>query len=212
MRKSEWFLIIMAVVFFATGAWFYPQLPAQIASHWNAVGQVDGTLPRAWGVFLVPGIFVILAALFFAIPRIDPRRENIAKFRSYFDWFVAAFAIFFYYIYLLTLLANVGYSFDLAAAVIPPLAGLFYIIGMLLPRTEPNWFIGIRTPWTISSPAVWRKTHQAGGWAFRAAAVIGLIGIFFPPEVGLWFLIALLIVAAIGLVIYSYVLYERERK
>jgi len=225
MRKSEWFLIIMVVVFFATGAWFYPQLPAQVASHWNAAGQVNGSMSRALGAFLLPIIFIILATLLFAIPRIDPRRENIAKFRRYYDWFVAAFAVFFYYIYLLTLLWNLGGGsgasggvgsgvapFNLSAAIIPPLAGLIYIIGMILPHTEPNWFIGIRTPWTISNDAVWHKTHQAGGWAFRASGVIALAGIFFAPAVAIWFLVAPLIVSAVGLVIYSYVLYERGRK
>jgi len=212
MRKSEWFLLIMAVVFFATGTAFYPQLPAQVASHWNAAGEVNGYLPRAWGAFLFPVIFLIIVALLLAIPRIDPRRENIAKFRRYFDYFLVVFSLVLYYFYLLTLFLNIGYSFNLTAAIIPPIAALFYIIGMLLPHTEPNWFIGIRTPWTISSDAVWRKTHRVGGWAFKMSAILGLIGIFFPAPAALWFLIIPILVSAIGLVIYSYILYEWERK
>jgi len=228
MRKSEWFLIIMVVVFFATGAWFYPQLPAQVASHWNAAGEVNGSMSRAWGAFLLPIIFVILAALLFAIPRIDPRRANIAKFRIYYDWFVTALAVVLYYIYLLVLFWNLGGSgaggspaaaagiaggmFNLSAAIIPPIAGLIYIAGMILPHTEPNWFIGVRTPWTISNDAVWHRTNRAGGWTFKISAVIGLVGIFFPPAVGIWFLVVPVLVSGIGLIVYSYVLYERARK
>ena len=201
----------MVAVFFATGAWFYPQLPSQIASHWNAAGQVNGYMSKFWGVFLYPIIFIVIAALLFAIPRIDPRRENIAKFRQYYDWFVIAFAFFFYYIYLFILFWNIGYVFNLGAAIIPPIAGLFYVIGMILPHTEPNFMIGIRTPWTISSPSVWHRTHQVGGWAFKISAVISLIGIFFSSSLSVWFLLVPILVSAIGLVIYSYVLYERER-
>src|SRR5580698_663404 len=106
-HKSEWFLLVMAIVFFATGAAFYPHLPTEIISHWNAAGQANGTMSRAWGAFLLPIIFAIIALIFAAIPRIDPRRDNITKFRRYYDYFVVLFAVFFYYIYLLTLLKNV---------------------------------------------------------------------------------------------------------
>lgn len=211
LHGSEWFLIVAVVAFFATGAWFYPQLPAQIASHWNTAGQVDGTMSRFWGVYLFPLIFAVLALLLIAIPRIDPKRDNIAKFRKYFDYFVIAFALIFYYIYFLTLYWNLGNQFDFTAALIPPIAALFYIIGAILPHTEPNWTIGIRTPWTISSENVWRRTHQVGGWAFKISAVIAVCGIFFPPAVGVWFLFVPILISALGLVIYSYVLYEREK-
>lgn len=150
----------MTAAFFATGAVAYPHLPAQVASHWNAAGEVDGFMSRGWGAFLSPAIFAFIAALLYAVPRVDPKRENIAKFRKYFDCFVVAFSFVFYYIFLLTLLWNAGYVFDFAAFLIPPLAGLFYLVGMILPHTELNWTIGIRTPWTMSSEAVWKKTHE----------------------------------------------------
>lgn len=212
MHKSEWFLIVVAIAFFATGASFYPHLPVQIASHWNAVGQVNGYMPRVWGVFLFPIIFLIVAALFFAIPRMDPKRENIEKFRRYFDYFLVAFSLALYYIYLLTLLFNIGYALNLGLAIIPPIALLFYVIGVILPHTEPNWTIGIRTPWTISSASVWRKTHEVGGLVFKISAVISLIGVFFPAPAAIWFLLVPIAGSVIGLVIYSYVLYEKERK
>jgi uncharacterized membrane protein len=218
IHASEWFLILMAVVFFATGIAFYPYMPAQVASHWNAAGQVNGTLPRAWGVFIFPIIFVIVAALLMIIPRVDPKRENIKKFRKPFGLFLVAFSLVLYYFYLLTLMWSVSgapfgvSSFNLMQLIIPPLAALIYIIGMILPETEPNWTIGIRTPWTISSPTVWRKTHRVGGVVLRIAAVIGFFGVFFSPQVSIWFLIAPILVSALGLVIYSYVVYEKERK
>jgi uncharacterized membrane protein len=212
MRKFNWFLIIAAVVFFATGALFYPYLPAQVASHWNAAGQVNGYLPRGWGVFVFPIVFVLIALIFSIIPYIDPRRENIAKFRRVYNWFVAAIALFLYYTYLLLLLPSVGYSIDIIKALIPAYAALIYISGTFLPYTHPNWFIGIRTPWTISSETVWRKTHKLGGVLFRVSAVIALIGAFSPLAISLWFLIAPLIASAITCIVYSYVVWAGEKK
>jgi uncharacterized membrane protein len=217
MRKSEWFLVVMAVVFFATGAWFYPQLPAQIATHWNAAGQVNGMMSRTSGIFAIPIIFVILAAVFFAIPRIDPRRDNIAKFRGYYDAFVAILAIFLYYIYVLTLVWNLegasgDVQFRLSSAIIPAIAALIYIGGMLLPQTKPNWFIGVRTPWTISSETVWKKANKLGGILFRVSGAIMLFGIFFPLPAALWFIITPIIASAIWLIVYSYVEWAKERK
>jgi uncharacterized membrane protein len=125
---------------------------------------------------------------------------------------IAAFALFFYYIYIVTLLPSVGYPIDIGKALIPALAALFYLIGTILPLTHPNWFIGIRTPWTISSETVWHKTNRLGGILFRVSAVIALIGLFFPDVIGLWFLIVPVIASAIAAVVYSYVAWEGERK
>jgi uncharacterized membrane protein len=211
IRKGEWILLAMVAAAFALGAWIYPQLPPVVASHWDAAGNVNGFMPRFWGTFLLPIIFLVVAVLLFIAPRVDPRKDNIAKFRKYFDYFIVGFGVFFLYIYGLMLAWNVGYRFDLALAILPPLAGIIWLLGALLPHTELNFTIGIRTPWTISSETVWKKTHKAGGIVFRVCAVIALIGIAFP-SFAIWFFIAPVIVAALGLVIYSYVLYRGERK
>jgi len=211
LRKAEWFILIVAAIAFITGALAYPNVPPLVASHWDAAGNVNGYMSRAWGVFLFPIIFLVVFAIFLIIPRIDPKKENIAKFRKYFDHFIMGFALFFYYVYLLFLAWNMGYRFNFAVMLTPALALLFYLIGVLLTHTELNWTIGIRTPWTISSEAVWRKTHDAGGTAFKVCAAIALVGTFFPGF-SIWFVLAPLIISMIGLVTYSYVLFEREKK
>ncbi len=209
MRKAEIFLFITAVALFVLGGAFYRHVPPLMASHWDAAGNVTGYMPRPLGVFLSPVIFLLLAALLFFIPRMDPKRGNIEKFRRYFDRFLIGFACFFYYAYLLLLLWNVGHRFHFIAMLIPAVAGLLYLIGTILPHTEPNWTIGVRTPWTITSEGVWRKTHRAGGPVFKIAAVVALLGTAFP-EHAVWFLVLPVVGAAIGLVLYSYVLYARE--
>ncbi len=210
MRRAEWILCAMVVASFVIGLFAYPYLPERMASHWNAQGEVNGYMPRVWGVFFLPIMFVIIAAIFLVIPRIDPKKENIARFRKYFDYLIIGLGIFFLYVYALTLFRNFGAQFNLSAAIIPPIAALFYLIGAILPHTEQNFMIGIRTPWTLSSKAVWRKTHEVGGTVFKACGVIMLLGMPFPWLM-LWLILVPILGSALGLVIYSYVLYAREK-
>ena len=211
MKRTELLLLLAAILFFVTGTAFYPYLPPILAAHWNTQGQVNGYISRGWGTFLFPAIFVFIAFLFFLIPRIDPKKENIAKFRKYFDYIVITIVIFFYYIYLLSLVWNIGYRFNFVMYLVPAFAVLFYIIGAFLPHIELNWMIGIRTPWTISSESVWKKTHEVGSTAFKISAIVMLIGMLFPTY-AVWFLGVPLAASAVGLIAYSYVLYQREQK
>jgi uncharacterized membrane protein len=211
MRKAEWFLFIMVLASFLIGAVLYPSMPSQVVSHWNAAGQPNGSMPRVWGVFALPIVFLFVAVILFFLPRIDPKRKNIEKFRKYFDYFIIAFAIFFYYLYLLTLIWNMNDGFNMTSALIPALAALFYLIGFFLPHTEPNWTIGIRTPWTLSSERVWKKTHEIGGLAFKICAIFILFGVIFPTAM-LWLILVPLLITAVGLVVYSYLLYRKEKK
>jgi len=211
MRKSEWAILIIFIITLATGWFFYPQLPPVVATHWDTAGQVNGYMAKGWGVATFPIIMAFLFIIFLIIPRIDPKRENIEKFRKFFDYLTLAISFLLYYFFLLFLFWNLGVRFNFTLAIMPALSLLFWVIGMILPHTEPNWFIGIRTPWTISSKSVWKKTHAVGGRLFKAVAVLALLGIVIPAS-ALWLVVAPILAVTIGLVIYSYVLYERELK
>jgi len=211
MRKSEWGVLVIVLASVATGLFFYPQLPPVVASHWDAGGNVNGYMAKGWAVAMFPIIIAIMFVIFLIIPRVDPKRENIAKFRNYFDYLIIAISFLFYYFFLLFLFWNLGVPFNFTAAIIPAFSFLFWFIGMILPHTEPNWFIGIRTPWTISSDAVWKKTHEAGGRWFKISALVSLLGIVLP-SIAIWLMLVPIIATSIGVVVYSYVLYEREKK
>ncbi|MCD6528067.1 SdpI family protein [bacterium] len=101
------------------------------------------------------------------IPKIDPLKKNLEKFRNYFERFFILLFLFLFYLYLLTIFWNLGLRFYIGQAMIPALAILFYYCGVLLEKAKRNWFIGIRTPWTLSSDEVWDKTHQLGGRLFN---------------------------------------------
>lgn len=211
MKKIYLIILAIIVISFSIGIYFYPQLPAEVASHWNAQGEVNGYLPKFWGLFLMPLVSLGLFLLLILIPKIDPLKANIEKFRKYFDAFVALIIVFLFYVYLLTIFWNRGSRFDMGMLLMPALAVLFYFTGVLIQNSKRNWFIGIRTPWTLSSDRVWEKTHKLGSKLFKASAILALIGMLFP-KIGLYFVIIPVLFLAAFSIVYSYLEYKKETK
>jgi len=185
-----------------------PELPARMATHWNAAGQPDGTMQQAAALALLPAMTAGLLVLFALVPRIDPLRENIASFRPMYDWFVVVFTAFIAVVHGGVIAFNLGYEFDFTLLVLAAVAGLFYYVGVLLEHAERNWFVGIRTPWTLSSDDVWDRTHRLGGRLFKLTALIALVGLFFG-EYAIYFLVVPALLTAGITVVYSYYLYEQ---
>ncbi len=209
MSKTTIIILFITILAFSVGAYFYPQLPEKVASHWNAQGQVDGYMSKFWGIFLMPLVMVGLALLLVFIPKIDPLKENIAKFRKYFNGFVVVITLFFFYIYLLTILFNLGIRFNMTRLLIPVIGLLFYYMGILVENAKRNWFIGIRTPWTLSSDRVWDKTHKIGGKLFKIAGVVAFFGILLP-SLAIYFILIPVLSVVVYTIVYSYFEYQKE--
>ena len=210
MNSRRRFLIAAAVVVISgvISVLAAPELPARMATHWNAAGQPDGTMSKPAALALFPAISAVLLVVFAVIPRIGPLRENIVSFRPVYDWFVVVFVVFMAVIHGGVIAFNLGYEFDFTLLVLAAVAGLFYYVGVLLSHAERNWFVGIRTPWTLSSDEVWARTHHLGGRLFKLTALISLIGLFFG-DYAVYFLIVPALLTAGITVVFSYYLYEQ---
>ena len=211
MKKSKVIILFMILLSFLIAIYFYPQMPEKIASHWNSQGQVNGYMSKFWGLFLMPFISIALFLLFIIIPKIDPLKKNIEKFRKYFDLLIIFIFIFLFYIYTLTILWNLGITFNMTLAMVPALGILFYFVGIVTEKAKRNWFIGIRTPWTLSSDIVWNKTHKIGGKLFKIAALIAFSGLFFPKYAILLVIVPVILVA-LYTIVYSYFEYKKQKK
>ncbi len=209
MRKSEIIMLLIIILSFAIGIYSSPHMPEKVASHWNTQGQVNGYISKFWGVFLMPIISAGLFLLFIIIPKIDPLKTNIEGFRKYFDGFVILIMVFLFYLYLLTIFWNSGYTFNMTTFLSPALAILFYYTGILIENAKRNWLIGIRTPWTMSSDKVWDKTHKIGGKLFKIAGVVALLAIFFE-SFAIFIIVVPVILFSIFTVVYSYFEYKKE--
>ena len=215
MNTKTTSIIVLSLVAIAliAGAVLWNQLPDQMPSHWNADDQVDGYMPRIWGVLLMPLIALGLLVLLTVVPALDPLKANIAQFRETFNLFIVFIAVFLLYVHALTLVWSLGYNnFKMSAALLPMMGLLFIFIGYLLRNAKRNFFIGIRTPWTLSSDSVWDKTHQLGSVLFMLSGAFALAGSFFGGMMAFWLLFVPLIGSVLFLVIYSYVLYRAETR
>jgi uncharacterized membrane protein len=211
MKKSMVIVLVIILISFVIAVYFYPQMPDRMVSHWNVKEEVDGYMLKFWGLFLIPIVSVGLFLLFLLIPKIDPLKQNIEKFRKYFDMFIVLIIVFLFYIYLLTIFWNLDYRFNMTIMMIPALGILFYYVGILTENAERNWFIGIRTPWTLSNDIAWNKTNKLGGKLFKIAGIVALIGILFQ-RYALWFVLVPVIAIAVYTLVYSYFEYKKQVK
>jgi uncharacterized membrane protein len=209
LPESRTVILGILILTFAIPVIAYPLMPEPMASHWGMSGEANGYLPRFWGLFLVPFISAGLALLFLIIPRIDPLKKNYQQFRPAYDRFVIVILLFLLYLSVLVILWNLGLRFSMAQVLAPAFGALLYACGVLIGRAKMNWFVGIRTPWTLSSERVWEKTHAFGGKLFRAAGILALLGAVLPGIAWLLFIGPVLLIS-VYLVVYSYLEYQKE--
>jgi len=208
MKKHLSWAILIVLFGFAFSAWAYQLLPESIAIHWNAQGTSDGYGGRGF-VFLMPAVSLLMVALLWSIPSIDPRKKNVEKFRDTYDRFILVFAGFMTYLGMLTIAANLGWIENIAAYMAPALGALLYTAGSLMEKSRSSWFIGVRTPWTLSSETVWEKTNKLGGRTLKYIALLMAIGMIFLPKM-LLALIVIILAWAIGIMAYSYFAWKQE--
>lgn len=208
--SSRWIIAGILLATFIVAIAAYPAMPDPMATHWGFSGEADGYMPKIWGLFLVPLISAALALLLLFIPRIDPLKENIERFRETYEHFIAVLLLFLLYVSILVIAWNAGIRYNIAQLLSPAFGVLLYACGILVGRARRNWFIGIRTPWTLSSERVWDRTHAVGGRLFRIAGILALLGALLPGIVWLLILGPVLFIS-VFLVVYSYFEYRNEK-
>lgn len=210
-KNIQILIIGLILVSFLIGAYLYPYMPEKMASHWDANGSVDGYMPKLWGLFLMPVISAILFLVYMLIPKIDPLKGNIEKFRGHFDVFILLLFVFLFYVHMLTMLWNLSYRFNIIQLLAPAFGLIIYYAGIMMENAKQNWFIGVRTPWTLSSEVVWDKTNKLAGKLFKVAGILAAMGLIFP-KYAIFLILVPVILAAVYPIIYSYQKYQQEIK
>jgi len=210
--KHDWFLflVILAVILLSVLA--YPRLPEKMATHWNLEGKVDGYSPRLFGAFLLPLMTLAIYLMMVIAPVFDPRRENYPKFIKGYRLFRLVLVLFLTGLHLLILGFNLGYPLDIGRAVTLGVGILFALIGNFFPQIRHNYFFGIKTPWTLASEQVWRKTHRLGGKLFLGSGLLLMLSVFLADKPRFLLLMALVLGSSLVTMVYSYVIYKKEKE
>jgi uncharacterized membrane protein len=209
--SRPWIGPVIIAVMFIIAAIAFPYLPEQIPIHWNASGTADGWAPKWPGAFYLPLITMAMWLLLRFLPKIDPRKSHYERFTDTYWYFLNFVALFFAAIQVFSFRAAMTGD-ETQTFGINLLVGLLFIgLGNVMPRLKSNWWMGIRTPWTLESEAVWRSTHRVGGITFVLAGLLLIVGGFVGGPAARGWLTGVAIAIAAGVpFVYSYLAWKRE--
>tara|TARA_Y100001935_G_scaffold255673_1_gene271537 strand:- start:116574 stop:117233 length:660 start_codon:yes stop_codon:yes gene_type:complete len=207
--KKEWFVPILLVIPFVVSIYLWDQLPDQVPIHFNIQGEADDWGPKWINAFLIPGIALTIYIFLLIIPVIDPKRRIVSAQKpvSAIRIFTTLFMI---GIYGFVMAKTLEIDVDLGIYINISVGVLILIIGNYMNTIKPNYFIGIRTPWTLENPEVWKKTHRIGSKLWVVGGLIMILNAVFIP-VSYSQIIFYITVALIALVpiVLSYIYFKK---
>ena len=217
MNKKFWLSIIIIIVQIALALYLSSFIAddARVPSHWNIRGEIDGYTGKWTAILLFPGINILMFIIMLSLPFISVRYRKTPERFSHMVPLITNIVIFFFaVIHIYTLLLGAKLVSFAGSFIFYALGLMFILLGNILPKMPSSFFIGIRTPWTLSSEYVWRKTHKVGGVCF---ALSGLLMIFIPAIWGnnataLTIMFVLFISLILYSVLYSFILFKKEEK
>lgn len=208
--KADLTAIVLLVGMALTAVVLWPVAPDRLLVHWNAAGQIDRWAGKAEGLLLLPVATAAIYLMLWGLPRLDPRREHVVAFRGVLAVLRLTLVGFMAAVYAAALAIGFGHPVDMGYLTGLAIGLLFVIMGNYLPKVPSNWFVGIRTPWTLSSERSWNQTHRLAGKAFVLAG-LALIGLtLVRPQ---WLAVGTAVVltaAVLGPVVYSYLVWRHD--
>ncbi|MGA1180478.1 MAG: SdpI family protein [Marivivens sp.] len=204
IRHLNAFSLALIAGSFLFSAAVYLWLPDQIPSHWNLAGEVDSTMSKTWGAFTMPLIMLGLYGVFRVIPALSPKGYGIEVANSGFVGIRVAVFSLFALLNVLILLAALGVPIAMGSAVSMAVGGLLAVLGWFLDRLPRNFYVGIRTPWTIVDEDNWTRTHRLGKWLFMAAGFVMVVGGIMRANV--FVIVAAALAAGLVPMVYSYLI------
>ena len=200
--------VIAAMFVLAAATW--SAVPDRIPVHWDLAGRVHRYGVEFEGLLLMPLLTLGIYLLFLVAPRFDPGRANYARFwRPYWIMRLAAVVVL-ALVYGFILLWTWGIQLDVWTVVPVLVGGLFLVLGSVMGEIRPNWFVGIRTPWTLSSQLSWTKTHRLGGRLFVLVGIALLTSGFVGSTRDLLFGLAVVTGCVLWLLLYSYLVWRTD--
>lgn len=207
IKKNFGLIVLTAVIILLpiiAGLIMWNDLPEQIPTHWNAVGEVDGWSGKTFAVFGLPLFILAVHIVCILATAADPRNKNIAK---------KPLTLVLWICPIISVLCNsliycAAFEIPLSIENIMPLffGALFVIVGNYMPKCKQNYSIGIKLPWTLNDEENWNRTHRLAGKLWVAGGFLEMMTAFFGGFI-LFFIISIAMI--IIPTVYSYVLYKK---
>jgi uncharacterized membrane protein len=222
---NRWLYVSLTLTILALGASVYVYanretvLQARVPTHWDINGQPDHFTPREEmlpHLLVLPGVMGLIIVLTFALPWLSPKHFSVDTFRDTFNYLMMLVVGLMAYLDAVILTAYVhpelaaNGTIDIGRLLMSGIFPFFALLGNQLGKVRRNFWMGVRTPWTLASEAVWTQTHRVAAWVFVAVGVLGFIAALADVPLAICF--GLLIVGALIPVVYSLILYKRLEK
>lgn len=205
-----WWAWLVWIATLVVGLALYPQLPASVATHFNASGQPNGYMSKWQAVLFMPGVMLLMMGLWFVMYRIDPKRAEYPKFWPTYRFLGGLITLFLGLIQVWILLHGIGAVGSSGRVAMILVGAVILLLSNWLPRVQPNWLIGIRTMWTLSSEETWRRTHRfAGALGVIVGMVCIVVSILLPVHVVNVAVLVLILLWVAASVLASYVYFRR---
>ena len=202
-----WLLVIANAVFSAA---MYPRLPDPAPMHWNIRGQVDGWGPPWLAAALFPACMVFVLGLLAILPKLGPFRENLKSIAVTYGRIVASVALLMFALNTIFILAATGYELPIGSSISLCIGLFLALLGNWLGKVPRNFYVGIRTPWTLANDTVWERTHRIGGPVMMAAGLVVAVTSLFASDITCFIVLMVsLAVSVLWALVYSYRLYRR---
>ena len=202
--------ILLTVVSLLLSLTVFSSLPEQITAHWNVHGTVDRFAPKLT-VFIFPGIIFLITILFQFMRRTDPNSDNYDKFQREYHRYTFVIGLVFFAVQIMTIAAAFRMDFNVNLIFCLGIGSLFIFIGNLLPKTKHNYFIGIRTPWTLADEQNWFRTHRLAGKIWVLGGLIVALTALAPESFQVPVFLTILAVMVVTPFVYSYTEFRKKR-
>jgi uncharacterized membrane protein len=209
--RNRLLLAGLGLVLLAAGlsVWAYPMLPSVVPTHWNLAGHVNGYSSRLVAVVIVPAVAALVWVLAAVVPAMSPRGFRFgAAADAYYEAMLAVLAVL-VAVHFVVLRGEMTGTAPPTVVIFGLIGLLFVVIGILMTKVPKNFFMGVRTPWTLANDEVWRKTNQVGGRLLAIGGLVLVVLSIFPPAWTIGAMIAVMVFSALAPVVYSYLLYKR---
>ncbi|MEJ2515643.1 MAG: SdpI family protein [Gammaproteobacteria bacterium] len=206
-KPTQWISLGLCMLGLAVSAALFTHLPDKIPTHFDVAGNPDQWSDRFPGAVMVPLIMFAIWGMLWILPRISPKGWRVEPFMPVWNRIQLAILAFLLLVHVGILGHAVGWwGANLSRLIVGGIGLLFLFLGNYLGKTTRNFFLGIRTPWTLASDEVWRRTHRLGGRVMVAAGAVMVLMALVGVHQGV--LVAVIILAALVPVVYSFFAYR----
>lgn len=213
--KNDWLIWIIILTPYLFVAYFWKQFPEQIPTHFGIDGAPDDYSGKAVGLMLFPGVNILMYIFFLVMPKIDPSKKGQVFYQDKNKYMIVRAVIhsMMSFVFMTVVFYSLGYHFNITTMIFYGMLVFFLLLGNYMGNVRHNYFIGIRTPWTLSNEAVWTSTHRltAKLWVLSSILMMAVLPFVSTKIASIAFMIYVGTITIIP-VVYSYLEFKKQKQ